>query len=207
MTDHSQWALAISDRLYHLLLLAYPARFRRAYGRDMEQLFRDCCRDAYGQNGALGLIGLWLPTLFEWATTTLNEHISEVCHMSSANLVRQWPEGLVRERRAGNVGILETDGYINGKGGEAVVEACEGLIREEFRHFVLNLEKVHIINSVGVAKLIEMLEKVTGLGGKVAFCNVRPTIAKTFRIMGLLKSADLFTSEEPALASMGDSEN
>ena len=32
-------------RIYALLLYAYPRDFRRAYGRDMQQVFRDRCRE------------------------------------------------------------------------------------------------------------------------------------------------------------------
>ena len=36
-----------SHRLYQLLLYAYPAAFRREYGREMAQLFRDICPVSY----------------------------------------------------------------------------------------------------------------------------------------------------------------
>ncbi len=99
------------------------------------------------------------------------------------------PETLeVRSRREGNIGILETDGYIDNLGAERVVEVCDGLIQEGVRCFVLNLEKSRLINSVGISILIEVIEKVKELEGKVTFCCATSTIAKTFRIMGLLGS-------------------
>ncbi len=39
MRDQSH-IVTFSVRLYKLLLLAYPTRFRRAYGREMAQVFR-----------------------------------------------------------------------------------------------------------------------------------------------------------------------
>ena len=199
MMHDSQRVLVASDRIYHLLLRAYPASFRRRYGGDMAQVFRDCCRDAYRHNGALGVIWLWAPTLFDLVTTALDEHMSEGGHMSSSDF-------LVRERREGNVGILATDGYINSDASKKVTEVCKGLMQEAFRNFVLNLEKSRIINSVGMSKLIEVLNKVKGLGGKVAFCCVAPTIARTFRIMGLLEVADIYDTEGEAVEALKDSE-
>lgn len=113
------------------------------------------------------------------------------------------PERLeVRVRREGQVGILETDGYINNIGAEKIAEACDGLIGEGLKHFVLNLEKSRIINSIGISILIEVIEKVRELQGKVAFCCVTPTIAKTFRIMGLLQASTVHDTEAQALEAV-----
>jgi hypothetical protein len=61
------------DRLYRLLLYAYPAAFRREYGPQMVQLFRDTRRDAYRQNGSLGR-GFWMPILTDLMRTAVQEH-------------------------------------------------------------------------------------------------------------------------------------
>ncbi len=194
--------LVASDCIYRLLLRAYPANFRRDYGRDMEQCFRDACRDACRRHGVLGVVGLWISTLFDLANTAVSEHISEVTHMSPENIVHQWSEGSVRERLKGHISILEADGYINGHGGEAILGVCEQLIKKERQHFVLNMEKLRLVNSLGISKLQETLAMVRKLGGKVAFCGVSPTITKTFGIMGLLDTADIFDAEDQAVTSM-----
>ena len=112
----------------------------------------------------------------------------------------------VNVRREDQIGILETDGYINHIGAEKVSEACEGLIQEGVKHLVLNLEKSRIINSIGISILIEVIEKVKELEGKVAFCCVTPTIAKTFRIMGLLKASTIYDTVPEALQAVSESE-
>jgi anti-sigma B factor antagonist len=113
------------------------------------------------------------------------------------------PETLeVRVRREGQVGVLETDGYINNIGAEKIADACDGLIQEGFTRLVLNLERSRIINSIGISILIEVIEKVRELKGKVAFCCVTPTIAKTFRIMGLLKASTVHDTEAQALEAV-----
>jgi anti-anti-sigma factor len=108
----------------------------------------------------------------------------------------------VHTRRSGNIGILETDGYINGAEAEPVAEAGEALIQKGVKSLVINLEKSPIANSMGISILIELIEKVREMDGKVAFCCVVPILAKTFQIMGLLGRAEIYDTEEEALASL-----
>jgi hypothetical protein len=54
----------------------------------------------------------------------------------------------VHTRRSGNIGILETDGYINGAEAEPVAEAGEALIQEGAKSLVINLRKSPIANSM-----------------------------------------------------------
>ena len=41
----SDAAFTWSDRCFRALLSLYPAEFRVRFGREMAQIFRDCCRD------------------------------------------------------------------------------------------------------------------------------------------------------------------
>lgn len=72
--------LRISNRIYQLLLAAYPSKFRRIYRGQMAQVFRDCCRDAYQQGGSGSVIVLWIVAFYDLATSALGEHISALVH-------------------------------------------------------------------------------------------------------------------------------
>ncbi len=63
----------ISERVYRLLMRAYPKEFREMYGRQMEQVFLDLCREALENGGGLGLAALWVRTLPELLYTALKE--------------------------------------------------------------------------------------------------------------------------------------
>jgi hypothetical protein len=76
-----------TDRLYRLLLYAYPADFRREYGPEMAQLFRDTCRDAYRQNGSLGR-AFWMPLLTDLMQTALQEHVRALLSAAGVENVR-----------------------------------------------------------------------------------------------------------------------
>jgi hypothetical protein len=56
---------SISQRVYRILLLAYPAQFRREYGLQMAQVFRDSWRYQRRQEIKFGLLYLWLQTLLD----------------------------------------------------------------------------------------------------------------------------------------------
>jgi hypothetical protein len=59
----SAGAFTWSDRCFRLLLSLYPAEFRVRYGKEMTQIFRDCCRDEAGDGGFPGLARVWLATI------------------------------------------------------------------------------------------------------------------------------------------------
>ncbi len=76
----------LSVRLYALLLVAYPAAFRRAYGPDMVQVFRDGCHDAARQAGVPGLFTVWGHTLGDLAASGWRERVAAAVSASSAAL-------------------------------------------------------------------------------------------------------------------------
>jgi len=60
-----------------------------------------------------------------------------------------------------------------------------------------------MVNSVGIAIVIEMIEDAIDNDGSFSFCRVSPTIAKTFQIMGLRQLSTIYETEEEAVGSVG----
>jgi hypothetical protein len=84
--------VAISTRLYLILLFLYPAEHRHEYGTLMVQAFRDLCREAYAQTQGFGLAKLWVRTLKDLVVTAFVEHFDtsrmiRLCQQS----VKPWP--------------------------------------------------------------------------------------------------------------------
>ena len=104
--------------------------------------------------------------------------------------------------RRGDVAVFWTDGYINNQGGEEIARQAYAQLDSGAQALVLNLEKTRIVNSIGISILIEVLEKVMDRKGVLAFCNLTPTIDKTFRIMGLAQYASIYPTEEQALRAV-----
>ena len=101
--------------------------------------------------------------------------------------------------RHDGVAVICTDGYINNQGGEEIARVAYGLIDEGYKSLLLNLEKTKIVNSIGISILIEIIEKILEIEGRLAFCNLTPTIDKTFHIMGLAQYTSIFPDEAAAL--------
>lgn len=70
----SSWIITLTVRMYRWLLGACPPGFRRDYGREMAQVFRQCCQDAYRQRGRRGVLHLWLPTLIDLLIGVIAEY-------------------------------------------------------------------------------------------------------------------------------------
>jgi len=110
---------------------------------------------------------------------------------------------LTVDRRDG-LAVIYTEGYINNQGGEEIARAAYKLLDEGFKVLLLNLAGTKIVNSIGISILIEIIEKMIEINGKLGFCCLTPTIDKTFHIMGLAQYAPIFDTEERALAELGE---
>ncbi|HVS63569.1 MAG TPA: STAS domain-containing protein [Thermoanaerobaculia bacterium] len=106
------------------------------------------------------------------------------------------------DRRDG-VAVIYTDGYINNQGGEEIAKVAYELIDEGYKVLLLNLAGTKIVNSIGISILIEIIERMIEVEGRLAFCNLTPTIDKTFHIMGLAQYSSIFPDESTAVEQLG----
>ncbi|RMH16406.1 MAG: STAS domain-containing protein [Acidobacteria bacterium] len=98
--------------------------------------------------------------------------------------------------------IIYTEGYINNQGGEEIARVAYELIGQGRTKLLLNLAGTKIVNSIGISILIEIIEKMLEIDGKMAFCRLTPTIEKTFHIMGLAQYAGIYNDEETAIKEL-----
>lgn len=75
--------MSVSQKLFRLLLLAYPREFRHDYGPQMTQLFRDCYREQTKQSAA-GLWLVWLHTVSDLFVSAPREHLERLRRENSA---------------------------------------------------------------------------------------------------------------------------
>jgi serine/threonine protein phosphatase PrpC len=66
---------AFSERLYRLLLLAYPRPFREEYSSEMFLVFRDAYREAANQ-GTLGVLRLWIDIFSDYVKTVCIQRVN-----------------------------------------------------------------------------------------------------------------------------------
>jgi len=98
--------------------------------------------------------------------------------------------------------IIETDGYLNNEGGEAISAICYEKIKDGQHKFLINMAGTKVVNSIGVSILIEIIEKLQEVNGKIGYYNLAPIVAKTFNIMGLTKYSTVFATEEEAVGAL-----
>jgi anti-anti-sigma factor len=98
--------------------------------------------------------------------------------------------------------VIYTEGYINNQGGEEIARVAYDLIDEDHKILLLNLQGTKIVNSIGISILIEIIEKMLEIDGQLAFCNLTPTIEKTFHIMGLAQYAKIYSDEDVAFGEL-----
>jgi anti-anti-sigma factor len=100
------------------------------------------------------------------------------------------------------VGLIAAAGYINNEGGQAIADAATELMDQGCGTLLIDLEGTRIINSIGVSILLEIMEKLIEENGQLAFCNLTPTISKTFEIMGLVQYATLYPDRKTATTEL-----
>ena len=105
----------------------------------------------------------------------------------------------IKVREEGDITILETSGYLNNFGGDRVASICKQSISEGKRKLLINMDNTKMVNSIGVSILIELIEDLQGVNGKIAYYNVAPIVEKTFNIMGITNYSKIYTSEEDAI--------
>lgn len=109
---------------------------------------------------------------------------------------------LAQEVLPGGLGLIAAAGYINNEGGQAIADAATDLMDRGCATLLIDLDGTRIINSIGVSILLEIMEKLIEERGRLAFCNLTPTISKTFEIMGLVQYASIFQDRATARAEL-----
>ena len=90
--------------------------------------------------------------------------------------------------------VISTSGYFNNVAGEAVLEIFNEKIDSGSKNFLVDMADSKVVNSIGVSILIEIIEKLQCVDGKLAFCNLAGIVEKTFNIMGLTKYCEIYDS-------------
>jgi len=97
--------------------------------------------------------------------------------------------------------ILNPFGYVNNEGGEKIAETFNSHFEKGLKQLVINLESVKVVNSIGISFLIEIIEKLNDVEGKLIFTNLDPAIEKTLTIMGLFNFAGKESTVDDAVNS------
>ena len=90
--------------------------------------------------------------------------------------------------------VISTNGYFNNIAGDAVLEVFNEKMESGSTKFLIDMSDSKVVNSIGVSILIEIIEKLQGVDGKMAFTNLAGIVEKTFNIMGITKYCEVYES-------------
>ncbi len=99
--------------------------------------------------------------------------------------------------------VIATSGYVNNVGGEAIAKEFTHHFENNIKHVVINLARSKVVNSIGMSFLLEIIEKLQDVDGKLIFTNLDPPVDKMLTIMGLFTFAGKASNVEEALKSFG----
>ena len=98
--------------------------------------------------------------------------------------------------------VIATSGYVNNVGGDAIAKEFSRHFEKGTKQLVINLAQSKVVNSIGMSFLIEIIEQLEEVGGKLVFTNLDPAVEKMLAIMGLFKFAGKEPTVEDALKSL-----
>ena len=112
----------------------------------------------------------------------------------------------IKERRVGQVTILETDALMRidlrfGRSSVTLASAVEALLAGGQKHILLNFDGVKSISARTLGDLVSLHLLVTQRGGQLRLFNLTPMVRKLLRLTNLLVVFDLYENEKDAIES------
>lgn len=99
--------------------------------------------------------------------------------------------------------IIRSNGYLDENGGAAVFAAVQQALPEGYQKFILNLQDSPVINSQGIAQIIELCEIIVDeKNGELAFVGLSELTNGVFKMVGLLQMGDAYPTETEAIQQM-----
>ncbi len=98
--------------------------------------------------------------------------------------------------------VISTNGYFNNIAGDAVLEVFNQKMESGNTKFLIDMADSKVVNSIGVSILIEIIEKLQAVDGKMAFTNLAGIVEKTFNIMGITKYCEVYESIEVGIEKL-----
>jgi len=98
------------------------------------------------------------------------------------------------------VQVLQVDNLLNPLDNQEIIRAVEDKIKENFTEFVVDLDQMNFMNSVGLTFLISILTRSRSAGGDVAIANLSENIKKILLITRLNSAFSVYENLEDALS-------
>lgn len=101
--------------------------------------------------------------------------------------------------------VVYPRGYLNGATGEKLDRVCGDLLQQGNDRIVINFSRTETINTMGVANLVAVLEKVGRDRGAVCFSDLLPTNRRMLDVLDISRGVLVFDHETDALRHLCES--
>ncbi len=117
-------------------------------------------------------------------------------------IIRAMAQFFCKTEKSNDVFIVRAEGYLDEVAGQMIRTAIEGAFEKGVLKFVLNFFNSPVINSPGVAQIIEIVEiMVEERNCRVAYVGLTELTRSLFKMVGLMKLGKDFPDEATALKS------
>ncbi|MFH1675455.1 MAG: STAS domain-containing protein [bacterium] len=106
----------------------------------------------------------------------------------------------IQANRIGDIVILHPSGDLVSR--ENIYKLFMGHFRRKVKKFIINLESVRKINSVGLNALLEIRQILEGGGGTLRLCCINDNVNKMFEITRLIELFSINQNEDSAIAGL-----
>lgn len=100
--------------------------------------------------------------------------------------------------------VVYPQGYLNGPMGQDVDAVCGELVRKGHDQIIINFHKIETMNTMGIANLVSVLEKMGHRSGVVYFCNLLSTNRQILDVLDISRSVLIFEDEAAARQHLQD---
>ena len=105
----------------------------------------------------------------------------------------------IHTEKENDVVIVAMEGEINVTNANGVREALTKLLAQGERKFLIDFKLVDFVDSSGLAVLIEMVQKLSKVNGKLRVFNVKSKIREIFEIVKIHKLISIHDDRAAAL--------
>jgi anti-anti-sigma factor len=100
------------------------------------------------------------------------------------------------------VPVVRAGTYLNKISGEQLERACLEHLTRGARALVIDFRDTDLVNSIGVANLLGVIDAAEARRARLVFCHVTGQTAELFDLLGLTRLVTLASDEEAARAML-----
>ena len=105
------------------------------------------------------------------------------------------------KKNVGDIIVISLFGMFTVEEAMKFKEKRESFIAERNNKFIINMEEVDFISSIGARELLTLAKVAGELGGGLRISTVKPPVETALNNMGLLKIFKIYPTEQEAINS------